>query len=315
VIDMAYASYNVSTTLEVVEAMVDFAQNLAGWTASMTSSDTGTFTAPGKDRSFTVQSVLTNWSSRSNVPTIYLDLTGTPPTGYERSLTFFHQTSQGSTSGTIGGPPSRVDLFGRASPTPFIVAAVETQPGSFRHLYMGYVEQFALFAGGEIISGCPDPHYVPGIDAFEYHGFRTPSLFEYPVSTTNFPSASSGGININGTFAKFRRSGLFVEGGPRRRSMLSPLRTINAFSGYTPLNPINLYYGTESSTQDYWIPIGTPAGVRTLSMANFFPGQQVTLPDESAWRVYPLRKKGPNTNSIGNPETSGDYGFAFLMDD
>ena len=312
---MAYASYNVSTTLEVVEAMVDFAQNLAGWTASMTSSDTGTFTAPGKDRSFTASSVNTGTSS-SPRPTIYLDLTGTPPTGYERSLTYFRQITESYMSGTAGGPPSKVDLFGRASPTPFIVAAVETQPGSFRHLYMGYVEQFAPFSGGEIISGCPDPTSTELLYAYRYAGWSTPSLFEYNVRTSGFPSGGySGGININGTFAKFRRSGLFVEGGPRRRSMLSPLRTTNAFSGYTPLNPINLYYGTESSTQDYWIPIGTPAGVRTLSMANFFPGQQVTLPDESAWRVYPLRKKGPNTNSIGNPETSGDYGFAFLMDD
>lgn len=313
---MAYASYNVSTTLEVVEAMVDFAQNLAGWTASMTSSNTGTFTAPGKDRSFTASSVVTSWPLTPDAPTIYLNLTGTPPTGYERSLTFFRQTTQGNTSGTIGGPPSRVDLFGRSSPTPFIVAAVETQPGSFRHLYMGYVEQFAPFSGGEIISGCPDPYQWGLVRGYEYHGFRTPSLFEYSVvDGDGWPSTYSGGININGTFAKFRRDGLFVEGGPRRRSMLSALRTINAFSGYTPLNPINLYYGTESSTQNYWIPIGTPAGVRTLSMTNFFPGQQVTLPDESAWRVYPLRKKGPNSTSTGNPETSGTYGFAFLMDD
>src|SRR5690606_28511371 len=140
---MAYASYNVSTTLEVVEAMVDFAQNLAGWTARMTRSDTGTFTAPGKDRSFTARSAVVSWTDRPNALVIYLELTGAPPTGYERSLTIFHQTTASNTSGTIGGPPSKIDLFGRASPTPFIVAAVETQPGSFRHLYMGYVEQLA----------------------------------------------------------------------------------------------------------------------------------------------------------------------------
>jgi len=311
---MAYASYNVSSTLEVVQAMVDFAQNLAGWTASIDGS-TGTFTAPGKNRSFTaLSSIVTRISSPSS-PAISLNLTGTAPAGYQQSLTYFTETTHSGVTGTVGGNPSKVEMFGRAGPVPFLVAAVETQPGSFRHLYMGYLDQLAPFAGGEIISGCHEASYWSSMNPGNYAGAATPSLFEYNYSDTNYASNVSGGINIDGTFAKFRRDGLFVEGGPRRRSMLSPLRAPNAFSGYSPLNPINLYYGTESETENYWIPIGSPAGVRALSMRNFFPGQVVTLPDESTWRVYPLRKKGPNTNTTGNPETSGEYGFAFLMDD
>jgi len=309
---MAYASYNVSNAQEIVEAMVEFANDLAGWTASLSGS-VATLTAPGKVRSFTATA-----AGSGLVTSITLGLTGgTTPTGYEPSVTIF----QPVTSGLLqpgGGPPSRVEFFGRSDAEPFIVAAVECYPGSYKHLYVGYLEKLGVFDGGEIVAGCRDSNDIDLAHYYEdYTGYATPSLFEYPTPIGIRITNNCGGINLNGEWGRFLRNTStqrFIEGGPRSRAMLAPLTAVNAFSGYSPFNPIQLFYGSQSQTDDYWIPIGTPAGVRAASLQNFAPGQLVTLPDGSEWRVYPCRRKGPNTTT-GNVETSGIYGYAFLVND
>jgi len=311
---MAYASYNVSSVLELVQAVSDFA-NAQGWnvTQSGTSNSVATIQAPGDagNLNFVVSAL-----SGSTVQTTQMWVYGEGETGDTQARTSFDSYTAWDGSGPWGGPPSVAHFFTELGPSPWFAAAVECSNGSFRNFCFGYLQKIGTYDGGEFVGGTQRSGLNTFVGQYDDHQYIALML---SGSWHRLYNPRRGGVRVNGTWTPFcvltanDLDAKHLVGAP---PYLSPAVAgnvaANAFSGYAPSLPIPIYEGTLNRTDSFWRPLGYPIGIRQIDMANFFPSQEFTLPDNSVWRAFPALRKATVIPS-DKVETSGNLGYAFRV--
>lgn len=207
-------------------------------------------------------------------------------------------------------PLTSVHLFGSMTPEPYIYAAIELEPGYYRHLTIGHFEKFGAFSGGTFwdISGLSS-HNRGSYE--EYH--RAPFLYNERANTI----ASFGGFDCENNagspdFFSFSNASIVYDRGGCWASEIH---------SFFVANPIQFNARTALLTPLVWAdtggfrPVGTPPEFRYVSLDFFEPGDEFTIGSET-WKVFPWarRKIGARdqfTKTAPEDEATGMYGIAY----
>lgn len=223
--------------------------------------------------------------------------------------------------------PSKLHIFSSLEPDPFLSVVVEFGNGFFRHLYLGYLQKFGDYGGGEVVSG--SRHRVAG-SAVNYRDTLNAYLFDGFHNTQS--DATSGAVrlqhaDLGGTvIAPFRAhtsrgasQNLFtnavIGGFGNNVNDQQVARGQNTLAGVQVFTPINLYL---TRTANRMIPIGVPPGVRLVNMQNIGADTAIVVGGKT-WRCFPqFRRGGTSVPASGGgatmllDETSYVVGYAHL---
>lgn len=327
---MAYASYNIATAGDVRDAIADFASQM-GWV--VTDNGNTTYRIKRPDDPNAVEFALLRYTSSHLIDRL-ISVGADREVNNITAVTDIGPYSERSSAPTYGGGASVVRVHGELGDAPWIFASVECAGGSFRNIAFGYLSKVGEYEGGEYYTTSTrnfratsagggwsgESNINDGYYAGEFNSpYYSCTLFGAMVGSSildYYPGR--GAIRINGTWYPYKgasstspsSSFLVIGAPPTFAPIKAPGVGGNAFSGHAPMIPINHYWGnTTSGTSGFWVPIGHPEGICSVDMTNFFPLQQVTLADNSVWRIYPSIRKGSMTPSISE-ETSGPHGYA-----
>lgn len=248
-------------------------------------------------------------------------------------------TNPGSSS-TYNVAPSKLMLIGMMTPAPYVAVVIQFGYNLYRHLYLGFMEKFGNYTGGEVIAGHNGPHIAindSGLHWLAKNG--THPLFRGGRSSLNTRS-NCGGVHVihadNATAWRNFRSLGTIDSTFRPTDMydgaeatgglgdsyndMFVARGVNTLAGASVLAPINLF-ATQMVTSDVrYIPIGRPAGVRLINIANLDPEAVTTIGAET-WRSFAALSKRPDLtmpswdggagSSYRQYETSYNLGYAY----
>lgn len=331
---MAYASYNIATAKDVRDAIADFASQ-QGWQVTATGDSIYRIKRP--DDAGAAEFVLARYTNSHLVDRLIV-VTADPDNNNIDAVTDIGMYSRNTTltEPIWGGGASVVRLHGEMGDSPWIFASVECSQGSFRNLAFGHLKKLGDYQGGEYYSTSSRDFYstsgsgswsgTGGINRCLRAGYFNDSAFSYTLfgAMLGYINANyapgRGAVRIDGTWYPYKGQAIadpsnaysIVGAPPSLSPIKAPRIGVNAFSGHAPMIPINHYWGNTTrgtSASGFWVPIGYPDGIVSVDMTNFFPLQQVTLADNSVWRIYPSIRKGSMTQS-NDEETSGPYGYA-----
>jgi hypothetical protein len=246
-----------------------------------------------------------------------------------------HTNDSGNGSNTVGserravfqvaGPWTKYHFFAYEGTEPTVYVVVEETPGVFRHAF-GFGEAIKLndWTGGEFAYGCywdSNPSYADApssnrhsqlcdgvVAAFNQTLCATmhiegmpngPASHKWGVfATTGSPGNDGDG---NGRVTLFGTS----RGGPWMRA-LSWMRSSH-LNSYKIFIPVTIFYRDTSDTPDEILVLGEMPNVAVVNMANFSPGDEVTVGSDT-WMVFPwVRKQKQDAGT----EESWNAGFAY----
>lgn len=319
---MAYQESVVSSMGEIPELVATFAAT-AGWTVTGTAASP-ILTRPGGGLSFQ----LTDSVSGNDHILAWTQTGGSQATTNARVIS-------PKLNGTSGSPvvsiPSKVHLFGDTEPEPFLVIVIEYGFNSYRHLYLGNMVKAGAYTGGEVISGAQPP--------------ASNSPFSYPMSyrfgqylfkgqrDDVVPVANRGGVycphasNPTSWRRFYSAAWPFFNQNDSTYAIGGFLDDINdgyvargrsPFAGVQILTPINLYASIPTTDDTVFAPLGHPAGVRMINMADMEPGAEFVIGSQT-WMCFPAwAKNGQTVNRSaagwGEAETSYHVGYAYPKD-
>jgi len=238
-------------------------------------------------------------------------------------------------NGTSGTPatsiPSKVHLFADDSPEPFMAIVVEYGFNSYRHLYLGNMVKAGGYTGGEVV-GSANMGASNSIYAYPMSYRNAHYLFggmRDDIATYNM----KGGVNAvhAGNPTSWRRfygpqwpfynqnDSSYAVGGFKDDVNDGYLaRGKSPFAGVQILTPLNLYASIPTSDDTVFAPLGHPAGVRMVNMADLEPGGEFVIGSQT-WKVFPAFAKGDatvlkSTSGWGVAETSFNVGYAYPKD-
>ncbi|WP_394131903.1 hypothetical protein [Marinobacter nauticus] len=208
-------------------------------------------------------------------------------------------------------PLTSVHLFGAMTPTPYLYAAIELEPGFYRHIAIGHFETFGNLTGGTFwdTSGPSNDDYASFQD---YH--RVPFLHNQQASTGQafggFDCQAADGSPHFYSFAQNSRQPWPAGGcwGSEVNSFLvaNPIQ----FNGRTALLTPLVW-----ATANGYRPVGTPPAFKYLVLDYFETGDEFTIGSET-WKVFPwARRKTETRDSLysdaPSDEATGMYGIAY----
>ncbi len=318
---MAYQNIPVSDGYQVVQQIANFASTL-GWTIHrnednpfdvnyriLTLSSGGVYiTLNGSGTVIYLNGhrgidVAADWDAQPD-QFLYYDNDGDRNNDYDERMLRTRVTMRVN-------PILSVHLFGSMSPQPYIYAAIEMEPGFYRHLVIGHFEKFGSSLGGTFwdVSAV----YASNYASFPYR-HRAPFLYNANVHYYN----TQGGFDCQddtgvAAFCKLGGKGPHFAGGCWGSEVNS------FFVG----SPIQFNARTPLMTPLVWVsnngyrPFGTPPGFRYVNMTYFEAGDEFTIGTET-WKVFPWarRKQGASDYGLSSPadEATGMYGIAYLKD-
>ncbi|KAE8546143.1 hypothetical protein [Marinobacter nauticus] len=211
-------------------------------------------------------------------------------------------------------PLLSVHLFGGNSPTPYLYAAIEMEPGYYRHIVIGMFEKLGAALGGTFW----DVSAVYAASNASHPGYhRAPFLYNDFVSGTEINGGCDGqDSNGNPAWVKFNDYYSLVPqlaGGHWGCELMtffkcSPIQ----FNGRTPL--ITPLVWVDSAG---YRPYGTPPAFRYIEMSYFEAGDELVIGSDT-WKVFPWarRKVGGRNNTLTSTsdEATDMYGLAYLKD-
>lgn len=348
---MAYQSTAITAITDIPALVNSFATTL-GWTVAGGTIKHPTYTGA---RAFTVNTNIsgTHPARRERVQ-VTSDAPGSQVAWAESPKL---NPTNGDTDGSVVQvQPTRLHLIGQlggSSSDPgisFIAGVIEYGFNLYRHFYLGYMQRITNYPGGEVHTGSafwPMPR-TAGVTTVSTAAFDAASFAVYPFSGNNAASATdlmNGGVYIPhaGNPTPFRKffvnpstsasdfnSYFATEGnncviGGFKDSMNSGYlcSAKSPYAGTAILTPINLYIGKRVGTDQFFQPIGIPAGARLISMEDVEPGAQITI-GTSTWRVFPVFSKsdsyqsqiGPGVNTARRfpmDNTSAMVGMAYQV--
>lgn len=314
---MAYQRIDVVTHDTIPQLIVDFAEQQAGWL----SAGPGAVRAPGSD-----QNVHFKIERRIGTTAYPNGITGRL---ISNGVELFSASSSAPYVKHIAQAPTKMHLFGGLTPEPYVAAVVEYSPGFYRHFYIGYVEKLGDYTGGEVMCGSLfEPYYTTTYDNDKHQ-------YLFGGIQNAFSATNCGGVRLVHADLGGQLGAAFLASISRDTfTTLIPNRTLGGFrgnindqqlargqvtyAGVQVLVPVNLYL---TRVENRLSPIGRPAGVRMVNMANLDPAAPVNVGGKN-WRCFPQFKKG-GTGSVGggsptstyiNDESSYLVGYAYLED-
>lgn len=239
--------------------------------------------------------------------------------GYDGALAATAQPLQSvsaSNNNTGTGPFSNVFLFANDD---CIFWSIEIASGIFRQGGFGMLQKLGSYTGGTFFEQSnydTRTNYDPHNPYFHYHHTMFDSnsanngnrgavrcdvdgntnyfapFSRYDTYTTPVASGAMGGMQDNGA------------GEHEGRVLLFRDRSINSWSGITPLQPIKIRVERPSG---YWSEIGIVPGMRFLNMTRFQAADEFSIGPDT-WKVFPWIRKG----YVVNQQYSSEMAFAFL---
>lgn len=213
---------------------------------------------------------------------------------------------------------SSVWLFGGNDPQPWLLIVIMTEPGVYRHAYLGYLDRYGAWTGGAVLDGVSFGHrggYDPLAWDSEYsHMLFSPSRWDGGVYAEAGPR---GGVFVRGA-AGASPAVSFVEdtssyfpddapvgGGGYGDYYARALRDPGTapYSGEAALITIVLF--ADMLRTGRWAPIGRVPGIRMMHITDYDPGELYSYAGKN-WRVFPLCRKA------GSPFNTGNLGLAVL---
>jgi len=209
-------------------------------------------------------------------------------------------------------PILSVYLFGGASPKPYLYAAIEVEPGYYRHITMGYFEKFGTALGGlfwDIAETSDSPRSIAHESSNKYPLVYNSRNRDHDNTKGGFDAQDRNGDPVWVAFGTDFHAGYKIGGywGNEFYSQIqvSPIRFNSRIPFITPLVSIsNLGL----------VPYGIAPALRYVNMAYLLPGDEITMGTET-WKVFPLIRNAPASGEdFGDydEEGSSDYGIAYL---
>lgn len=239
--------------------------------------------------------------------------------GYDGGLAATAQPNQAvsaSSNNTGTGPFSNVFLF---SNNDCIFFVTEIASGIFRHGCFGMLQKLGAYTGGTFFDqGNYDTRsgYDPHNPFYTYHHNPFDSNSENNGNRGAVRCDLDGNTNYFAPFAKYDRYATPVASGGmgamqntglgehEGRVLIFHDRSINSWSGITPLQPIKIRVERPSG---YWSEIGVVPAMRFLNMTRFQAGDEFTIGSDT-WKVFPWIRKG----YVVNEQYSSERAFAYL---
>ena len=224
----------------------------------------------------------------------------------------------------------------------FVHVVIEETPGRFRHLSFGFINKYGAFAGGQYLTaGCPieastttpyafntGSHMVPfgsnaqgtsraalasngypgtyvraDIDGWTV-GWRLLSIGYWDTANLDVMGCGTYGNTVNGRAGYVSYS--------TQVSMHTLAHDLayhcspQSYNGLAPMLPC--YVGVNRTPYvGSWTLLGEFPDVRFLNIANFNPGDELTLGTD-VWKIFPLWNKA---YTLGAEPISYDYGLAY----
>jgi hypothetical protein len=241
--------------------------------------------------------------------------------GYDHTLTWTNGVNNarivspklgGTASVPVVSIPSKVYLFGDAD---FIAIVVEYGFNSYRHLYLGNMVKAGDYTGGEVISGCTP---LASNSGSSYPMSFRAAAYLFAARQTVHSSANCGGVNVSHVdnptqWRKFSgpvNDATPLDGFNNATALGGYVDDINdayvargrsSYAGAQILVPINLYASMPITGDTRFAPLGHPAGVRMVNMADIDPAGTFMIGAET-WQCFPALAKSVSTTVA---QTSG----------
>jgi len=212
-------------------------------------------------------------------------------------------------------PIVSVHLFGSMSPSPHLYAAIEKEPGYFRHIAIGHMEKFGSSLGGMFWDVSARTRIQSYQTFWENH--RAPFLNN--TNAAQYDRAYVGGFDTQTpdgvpTFNRMSDtvSSPYSWGGHNATELDSVLvASPIAFNSRTPLqSPFVMANG--------YTPFGVPPNIRYVDLTFFEAGDELNIGTDT-WKVFPWSRRtqglrSGNDNNYTGPEyeASGMCGIAYL---
>jgi hypothetical protein len=303
---MAYQATSATSVPDFIDKLATFA-GANGWTVHRND-------LAGALRTLTVSKggdYVHVWNTTSS------DILIRASVGYDGGLAPSSQPNQSVSSGAANtgtGPFSNVFFFENAS---CLFAVIEISSGIFRHLCFGMLTKYGAYTGGTFF------------DAVYLHPSNNPESpssapYHHPLfSNWSQNQGNSGGVrcDVDGNsnyFAPFRYQAAYAtpvasgamqsyasgdQGGRTFDAFYN--RSINSWSGVTPLQPIKIR--VERPGGAYYSEIGHVPGIRFLNMTRFQVGDEFSVGPDT-WKVFPWIRKG----YVVDQPYSSELGWAYL---
>ena len=221
-------------------------------------------------------------------------------------------------------PIQSVHFFGGLTPTPYLYAAIEMEPGFYRHMVIGHFQKFGTALGGlfwDVSSASLD--YRRYVSYYESH--RVPFLY----NSNSRVRTGKGGFDCQDTTGVKR----FAAFGNYNESHLSGGHWSKEVRSFAVANPIAFNSRTALLTPLVWVssegyrPFGTPPNFRYVNLTYFEAGDEMTIGGD-VWKVFPWARRKAGVRSVrvyfpdgsyrkaDQPEDEATemYGIAYLKD-
>lgn len=243
-------------------------------------------------------------------------------TGYDGGLTPDNQPNVApyrAQCNCYDGPFSDVYFFADASPADHFHVVINIDGIRYRHASFGTLVKFGAYTGGTYYDALnyddgnslanddaldPDHHVMFScgsndnsnagsvrIDADGRTDYWAP--FRNPQAT--------GMFNVSGGFGSESTSIQLSYGDSYRTQSAFYARSINAWSGRTPMQHIQIRHYRGAT---YYSPIGEVPNIRYLNMTRFVAAEEVTIGSD-VWKIFPWVKQG------GAVPHSSQHAFAY----
>ena len=208
----------------------------------------------------------------------------------------------------------------------YIHAVIEYAPGEFRHLSFGIVNKFGSWAGGEFLAGTYWSQSNTTVDNPQDNAHSV--LFDGQSSNTNRaatmrleglpnqPGSSKWGLvkdpEFGFTTTDVDGEDMMLLGGDIRSGPYGGhfgFFPTSPSQGFVPLLPIPVWYVDETVSPENIYYLGEMPGVRTVNIANFSPGEEITLGSDT-FKIFPWVRKSENDNT--DTDESDHGGLAYL---
>lgn len=309
---MAYQNTPVSDGLGVVQAIASFADD-NGWTVHRDEGD-------GTEHIVTLSAGGAYITLRGVPDSVFLnghrELDADSPWNEQPDQYYIGNYHSHTEVKFRVNPLRSVHLFASATPEPYVYAAVEKEPGYYRHIVIGHMQKFGTALGGLFWD-------VSDTDWDRSHSGRL-SYIRYPLvckEDSDFPKERKGGLDCqdldgNARWASFYYYSGYTKCGMWANEITRHIGDLSAidFNGRTPLQTPFI----EVDTDGVYVPYGTPPNFRYVSMEFFEAGDEMTIGPDT-WKVFPVIRRAP---AIGyqtpapepSEEGSENYGIAYLKD-
>lgn len=306
---MPYVESAISSMAEIPPLVASFA-SARGWAVSG-----NVLTMPGSDLALTFAASGTFYSV-------------TPSESGQTLVVDSPRTFTGGASA-----PTRLHLFGNTITEPWIAGVIEYGFNSYRHFYIGRLNRYGNYQGGEVVSGNEASYSTDNI-RYPLRMENQPYLFGALFETLTVTRPNSSNANERGfcrvihqdnpaTFRRFFQSSSL--------SMDNNISTLSVFGGHADnfidglvkygqnnvagsslLVPVNLYVSIFGGTSNQFIPIGNVVGARLINMNAIEPNTEIEVGNEF-WRCFPEYRKSTATSrsTRDSPETSYFLGVAY----